>query len=135
MIRGSRIVGAALLRLPHAPIERAPTLRDLIVAQEREFVSLQDQLDRVENVGRSITPLMILMIDAIEKFVELDVPFLIEERTKRVTELRKMMSRADVTSSTASGTTPSTPNRDTPETGQVNSSQALSYVEYKLRTR
>ena len=31
-----------------------------------------------------------------------------------------------VTSSTASGTTPSTPNRNTPETDQVNSSQALS---------
>jgi hypothetical protein len=72
-------------------------MRDLLAAQEQELASLQDQLDRVENVGRSLTPLMILMIDALEKFVQLDVPFLIEERTKRIAELRKLMARPDVT--------------------------------------
>jgi hypothetical protein len=72
-------------------------MRDLIAAQEREFASLQDQLDRVEIVGRSMTPLMILMIDAIEKFVQLDLPFLLEERTQRIAELRKLMARPDVT--------------------------------------
>jgi hypothetical protein len=37
------------------------------------------------------------MVDALEKFVQLDVPFLIEERTKRIADLRKMMDRANVT--------------------------------------
>jgi hypothetical protein len=37
------------------------------------------------------------MIDAIEKFVGLDMPFLLEERMKRVEDLRKLMARSDVT--------------------------------------
>jgi hypothetical protein len=40
---------------------------------------------------------MLRMIDAIETFVALDLPFLIEERTERIAELRKLMTRADVT--------------------------------------
>jgi hypothetical protein len=72
-------------------------MRDLLVAQEKELGSLQDQLERVQLVGRSVTPLMILMIDAIEKFVGLDMPFLLEERMKRVEDLRKLMARSDVT--------------------------------------
>ena len=72
-------------------------MRELVGSQEAELASLQDQLARVQGVGRSVTPLMLSMIDAIEKFVALDVPFLIEERTERMAELRKLMSRADVT--------------------------------------
>jgi hypothetical protein len=72
-------------------------MRELIASQEAELASLTDQLDRVELVGRSVTPLMLRMIDAIEKFVALDVPFLIDERSERIADLRKMMSRADVT--------------------------------------
>ena len=37
------------------------------------------------------------MLDTLEQFVALDVPFLPEERTKRVATLKEMMSRADVT--------------------------------------
>jgi hypothetical protein len=36
------------------------------------------------------------MLDTLEQFVALDVPFLIEERTNRVETLKKMMTRADV---------------------------------------
>ena len=72
-------------------------MRDLIASQEAELASLVDQLARIQGVGRSVTPLMLRMIEAIEKFVALDVPFLIEERTERIAELRKTMARADVT--------------------------------------
>ncbi|MGI9590814.1 MAG: DUF3450 domain-containing protein [Myxococcota bacterium] len=72
-------------------------MRELISSQEAELASLADQLDRVEVVGRSVTPLMLLMIDAIERFVSLDVPFLLDERTKRIAELRGLMGRADLT--------------------------------------
>jgi len=72
-------------------------MRDLVASQDGELASLQGQLDSVEEVGRSVTPLMLRMIDSIEKFVALDVPFLIEERSKRVAELRELMGRADVT--------------------------------------
>ncbi len=71
-------------------------LKELIGSQQEELTSLADQLDRVELVGRSVTPLMLRMIAAMESFVELDLPFLRDERSMRVEELRKLMVRADV---------------------------------------
>jgi hypothetical protein len=74
-------------------------MEELLASQQTELASLTDQLDRVEIVTRDVTPLMLRMIGALEAFVELDIPFLIEERTGRVNELRKLMSRSDVTNS------------------------------------
>ncbi len=68
----------------------------LIVSQESERASLEEQTDRVELVSREVTPLMLRMIDALESFVSLDVPFLSDERTERILDLRKLMGRADV---------------------------------------
>jgi septal ring factor EnvC (AmiA/AmiB activator) len=73
-------------------------LRELIASQDEELASLQDQLDRVEVVGRSVTPLMLRMIEALDATVALDLPYLIEERTQRIADLRKLMTRAAVTS-------------------------------------
>lgn len=74
-------------------------MQDMIQSQQRELASLNSQVDRVEEVSRSVTPLMIRMITALAKFVELDVPFLIDERTARVEDLQEMMGRADVNTS------------------------------------
>jgi len=74
-------------------------LRELITSQDEELTSLQDQLDRVEVVGRSVTPLMLRMIDALDATVALDLPYLIEERTQRIANLRKLMTRAAVSNS------------------------------------
>ena len=72
-------------------------LESLIVSQKDEAESLQRQIDDVTLVSRQIMPLMVRMIDTLEKFVALDVPFLPEERSNRLAELRTMMARADVT--------------------------------------
>ena len=69
----------------------------LITSQQEEMISLRDQLDNVALVGRQVTPLMLEMIDALASFVELDVPFLLDERSERVAALRDLMARADVT--------------------------------------
>ena len=71
-------------------------MRGLIGSQEVELASLEDQLDRVQLVGRSVTPLMLRMIEAIEAFVSLDVPFLKKERAERIAALRSLIGRADV---------------------------------------
>jgi hypothetical protein len=71
-------------------------LKDLLVSQQSELASLRRQIDDVSVVGRQITPRLLKMIDTIEAFVELDVPFLLEERRGRVTELRALMHRSDV---------------------------------------
>jgi len=71
-------------------------LRQVIDSQNEELPSLQRQIDEVEEVGRSVTPLMLKMIDSLDKFVALDIPFLPEERKTRVDGLRVLMRRADV---------------------------------------
>jgi hypothetical protein len=54
-------------------------------------------IDQVTIVSRQMTPLVIRMIDGLEKFVELDVPFHLEEREQRIAFLRANLDRSDVT--------------------------------------
>jgi hypothetical protein len=72
-------------------------LETLVGAQGEEAASLQRQIENVTVVGRQVLPLMMRMLEALEQFVELDVPFLMEERHGRIADLRAMMERADVT--------------------------------------
>ena len=71
-------------------------LNELIASQNEEIAKLAGEIDNVEIVGRQVTPHMLKMIDALDAFVKLDVPFLIEERTDRVERLRKLMTNANV---------------------------------------
>lgn len=67
-----------------------------IRSQNEEMAELAESIDKVTVIERQITPLMLRMIDALEQFVSLDLPFLLDERTRRVEQLRTMMDRADV---------------------------------------
>lgn len=67
-----------------------------IGSQEREMAQLSRSIDEVTVIERQITPLMLRMIDGLEQFVELDLPFLLNERRERIETLRAMMDRADV---------------------------------------
>lgn len=67
--------------------------------QEQEMAQLSASIDQVTVTERQITPLMMRMIDGLEQFVALDLPFLSEERERRVEGLRDMMDRADVAAS------------------------------------
>ena len=71
-------------------------LRQVIESQNEELDSLQRQIDSVEEVGRSVTPLMLKMIEALDQFVSFDIPFLIQERKDRVARLRVLMRASDV---------------------------------------
>ncbi len=66
-------------------------------SQEEEVASIERQLLEVETTSREVFPLMQRMLDTLEQFVALDVPFLVEERANRVRTLKQMMGRADVT--------------------------------------
>jgi len=74
-------------------------LKELLVSQEGELSSLEGQIAGVTTTGREMVPLMQDMLDALEQFVELDVPFLETERSGRLKQLKAMMVRADVTHS------------------------------------
>jgi hypothetical protein len=74
-------------------------LRKQLASQEQEMLDLNSAIDEVSVIERQITPLMLNMIDGLEQYIALDVPFLPEERAKRLTSLREMMDRADVSPS------------------------------------
>jgi len=72
-------------------------LKDLLDSQEAEKVSLEQQLQEIEITQREIVPLILNMQNSLEQFVQLDLPFLPEERQQRIASLKDMMTRADVT--------------------------------------
>lgn len=65
--------------------------------QERELASLAQQIKEIERTERGILPLMSRMLESLERFVALDLPFLKEERAARLALLKDMLVRADVT--------------------------------------
>ena len=70
-------------------------LEILIDRQERKMVRIEQDIARISSLTRSVMPLMFKMIDALDTFVELDVPFLIDERRQRVAGLRNLMNNPD----------------------------------------
>lgn len=78
------------LRIYNAQLDRQ------IANQEAEMADLNESIDKVTLVERQVSPLMLRMIDGLEQFVSLDVPFLEEERLGRIERLREIADRADV---------------------------------------
>ena len=72
----------------------------LMTAQvESQAATLEDialSMDQVDVINRQIFPLMERMIDGLEQSIALDLPFLMEERTKRISDLKGIMERSDV---------------------------------------
>jgi hypothetical protein len=75
----------------------AQQLEVQVASQQEEMAQINQQLAEVETTSREVTPLMTRMLDTLAQFVTLDVPFLLDERQKRVETLKAMMDRADVT--------------------------------------
>jgi hypothetical protein len=67
--------------------------------QRNEVVSINRQLAGLEETNRGIVPLMLEMIAALDRVVEADVPFRIEQRRARVGRLHEMMDQAEITAS------------------------------------
>src|SRR4029077_12581388 len=72
-------------------------LNEQVKSQEAEMASIEPQLLEIETTNREVQPLMQAVVDTLEQFVKLDVPFLLDERTARVQRLKDMLARADVT--------------------------------------
>ena len=70
--------------------------RRLIGNQEDELAELEESIDQVTVIERQIGPLIERMIENLEKFVDLDIPFLISERRERIDFLKDTLDRADV---------------------------------------
>ena len=79
------------LRVYNARLEKQ------IAGQLRRIASLEKAVDEATIIQRQIDPLLQRMIDGLEQFVELDVPFHIEERKQRIEFLRNNLDRSDIT--------------------------------------
>jgi predicted RNase H-like nuclease (RuvC/YqgF family) len=74
-------------------------LERVVMDQREEIQSINQQLEGLEETNRGVVPLMLEMIDVLNRIVEADIPFRIEERRARVERLRDMMDQAEVTAS------------------------------------
>lgn len=72
-------------------------LEKQIAAQIQRIAVLDSEIGNASVLSRQITPLIIRMIDGLEEFIKLDVPFSMDERLKRVEFLRSNLDRSDVT--------------------------------------
>ena len=65
--------------------------------QVAELRQITESIEEVAVIQRQIVPLMLRMLDGLGQFIDLDIPFLLEERQHRVTRLKDTMDRSDVT--------------------------------------
>jgi hypothetical protein len=72
-------------------------LNDQMKSQAGEMETIKNETREIERTAIDILPLMQNMLASLGKFISLDMPFLLDERTTRVKKLQEMMPRADVT--------------------------------------
>ncbi len=68
-----------------------------IELQNDELQELDKSISQATIVDRQILPLMLRMTGALEQFIALDLPFLMEEREERIRFVKDAMDRVDVT--------------------------------------
>lgn len=71
-------------------------LEKQIQNQKLRIKDIEESTEQVTVIQRQVTPLVIRMIDGLEQFVKLDVPFLMGEREKRIEFLRANLDRSDL---------------------------------------
>ncbi len=74
-------------------------LESLIRDQQNTMARLQREMDNIDKTEAAVSPLMQDMIDRLEQFVDLDMPFLMQERRERIQKLRNNRNRSDLTES------------------------------------
>ena len=71
-------------------------LQRQIDGQKLKAEEIEASINQVEVINRQIIPSMTRMIEGLKEFVEIDVPFLVDERRERIAKLDDLMARPDV---------------------------------------
>ncbi len=71
-------------------------IKDMLASQVEEKASLEKQLQDIEVTKQEIVPLIVHMLDSLDQFIQLDLPFLPEERKQRLSQLKELVTKADV---------------------------------------
>ena len=74
-------------------------LQGLVATQRVEIAEYEIKFNDIEVTKRRILPLIVRMIDVLDEFVGLDMPFLEIERAARIVALRELMKRPEVPTS------------------------------------
>lgn len=71
-------------------------MRQLLQSQEEERNRIANELQEVEVVRQAIVPLMLEMVEVLERYIDLDSPMLSDEREARLSQLKSIVTRSDV---------------------------------------
>jgi hypothetical protein len=74
-------------------------VQKIINSQIEEIESILQKIDELDKTNQRIVPFMLRMIDGLENFIQLDLPFLQAERKSRLDNLKITMDRGDVSTS------------------------------------
>lgn len=87
-------------RVTTQAVERARTynnhLEKLVGDQQRIIDDLNTEIDGAVVVEQEIVPLMLRMIDDLDQFIDLDLPFQVQDRKDRINRLRTRMDDANL---------------------------------------
>jgi hypothetical protein len=87
---------ASVLRETRGLVAYNALVRRQLQMQQQDLLNLQAAILAVPDLERQLPPLLINMVDGLEDFVDLDLPFLVEERQDRVADLSLMIEDPDV---------------------------------------
>lgn len=71
-------------------------VEQLVATQRVELADFERQFQSIETTKRRILPLIGRMIEVLEEFVGIDIPFLEQERQLRIAELKNLLERPEV---------------------------------------
>ena len=74
-------------------------VQKIINSQIEEIENIILKIDELDKTNQRIVPLMLKMIESLENFILLDLPFLMTERSTRVQNLKNTMDRGDISTS------------------------------------
>lgn len=74
-------------------------VQKIINSQIEEIENILIKIDELDQTNQRIVPFMLRMIDGLENFIQLDIPFLMDERTDRLNNLKVTMDRGDISTS------------------------------------
>lgn len=71
-------------------------LKEVIASQVDEKARIEEEIINVQETTQKVAPLMVKMKDSLAAFVEADLPFLADERKKRIENLEELFVKSGV---------------------------------------
>jgi hypothetical protein len=71
-------------------------MRRTLQAQEVAMQRLERSIEDASLIERQIVPLMLSMIDGLEKFIAADIPFKLDERRERLVRIKGYLTNANI---------------------------------------